>query len=156
MRWFNPPQLQITKLIEWWVVVQLLSPSRLIHPNHCNCVKTLLIVLFRIGIYEGGGCSTHLNELLYNQRWLSSSSKFPRLVGVMGGSAYMHVYMTNGRYHTVSMLSREVRRTLRTRDGGGGTSMASILTIVGADHLCWAKKAKKVSKCWLWLAVVIC
>ena len=47
-----------------------------------------------------------------------------------GGSreAYTHVYMTNGGSYTVGMLSREVRRTLRTRDGGGGTSMASVLT----------------------------
>ena len=54
--------------------------------------------------------------------------KISQAGGGDGREAYMHVYMTNGRYHTVSMLSREVRRTLRTRDGGGGTSMASVLT----------------------------
>ena len=62
--------------------------------------------------------------------------KIPRLVGVVTGRHIHMFYMTNGGSYTVGMLSREVRRTLRTRDGGGGTCMASVLTIVGADHLC--------------------
>ena len=61
-RWFNPPKLPIINLIEWWVVVQSLSPSHLLHLNHCNCIKNLLIMLLRFGIYEGGRWATHLNE----------------------------------------------------------------------------------------------